>query len=356
MDLWGRGIAISGRGEGFLKELKIGMLEEMVEEDEEFSHNGCESEFGGFVGGAEGLVEGAQDVVAAGGAQGGHVEGIAQAHAASGDVAFALEVAAVLVEGSDAEEGGGLGAGEGAEFRAKSQAGGGSQGSHTWDLGEASSLGGQFFVGGEAFRHGELEFPDLRGEQDDARLGKRAGQSVGLGMELDEQSAAFEHCLLPSYNELLEKHLGRSWRHIWARFDEDAEIEQGLSVDGIRLGAATEAFGEVADLARIGDGDEDARRVSRLDQSAVACACGFANEMRARGDLGEEATMPGRVVWKGASDLKTFVVEGLLCEIDADICGGSGRGRCRFGWSGHEEVVFLNDDSALCFRTHVRGA
>lgn len=46
----------------------------MVEEDDEFAHDGGQREFLGFAGGDQPLVKGLEDRVEAGGDEGGHVE------------------------------------------------------------------------------------------------------------------------------------------------------------------------------------------------------------------------------------------------------------------------------------------
>ena len=43
------------------RKLKRGIFEEVVEEEEELTQDGGQREFGGFAGGAEALVEGAED-------------------------------------------------------------------------------------------------------------------------------------------------------------------------------------------------------------------------------------------------------------------------------------------------------
>src|SRR5262249_52740565 len=104
-----------------------GIFEEVVEEDEEFAEDGGESDFGGVTRGAEAFVEGAGDGVGTRGTKGGHVEGTTEAVSAADDVALPLEGTAVVVEGSDAEESGGLAPGHGAEFWAESQGGDGAE-------------------------------------------------------------------------------------------------------------------------------------------------------------------------------------------------------------------------------------
>ena len=63
------------------------------------------------------MVEGLENGVVAGGDEGGHVEGRADLGATTTNMTLAAELTAVVVEGSDAGEGGGLSVGESSEFR-----------------------------------------------------------------------------------------------------------------------------------------------------------------------------------------------------------------------------------------------
>jgi hypothetical protein len=109
----------------------------MVGEDDELSHEGGESEFFGFAAIEETEVEGSEDGVMAGGDEGGHVEDRAQLRAAAEDVALTAELTTVVVKGSDAGEGGGLGIGEGAEFGQEGDEGGGDEHTDALDFLEA---------------------------------------------------------------------------------------------------------------------------------------------------------------------------------------------------------------------------
>jgi hypothetical protein len=73
--------------------------------DEEFAHDGDEGDFVGLAGGAQALVEGAQDRVGAGGAKGSHEEGAAHVEASATDGALAAEGAAVAIERRQAGQG-----------------------------------------------------------------------------------------------------------------------------------------------------------------------------------------------------------------------------------------------------------
>ena len=72
----------------------------------------------------------------------------AQAVAAAGDVALTLELAAVVVERSDAEQRGGAAPAEGAQFGTEGQSGGGGEEADPLDLSEPGGLRGErLFLG-----------------------------------------------------------------------------------------------------------------------------------------------------------------------------------------------------------------
>jgi hypothetical protein len=96
----------------------------VVGEDDEFSHEGGEGEFFGFAAIEKTEVKRSEDRVVAGSDEGGHVEGRAELRAAAEDVALTAELTTVVVKGSDAGECGGLGIGEGPEFRQECNEGG----------------------------------------------------------------------------------------------------------------------------------------------------------------------------------------------------------------------------------------
>lgn len=75
----------------------MGVFEEGVEDQEEFSGDGDEGDFGGFTVGAEPLIEGAQVVVPAGGDDGCTVQGPAQGGPAVRNVRLATLGAGVVV-------------------------------------------------------------------------------------------------------------------------------------------------------------------------------------------------------------------------------------------------------------------
>lgn len=175
---------------------------------EKFSGDGDESEFGGFAVFAEAEVEGAKDGVVASGGESGHVEGATETEATALDVTRFAEVAAILREGSDAEESGGLIAGEGAEFRAKSESGGCGERADADDWSEALELGVEEGVLGDGLLHFGFELGDLASEQTQAILELAKDERVKVWEAgLDRKSAVFEDGLLPGDDEGFEGEL-----------------------------------------------------------------------------------------------------------------------------------------------------
>lgn len=246
-------------------ELEIWIFEEVVEEDEEFAHDGGEGQFCWLTGSTQFCVEGAENGIGTNGGESSHVENIAQSDAPTRDVALAGDISAVVIVGSNAEQRGGLVARKRAEFRAESQAGCGGDEAHALNFHETSGVSGELRFRGDGFLDGGFELLDLRGEKVDAGFGQRARQFGGLGRELDFERAALEHGLLSGDDQFIELDLSWSRWQIRLGLNFDAEIEKGFRVDGIGFGAAAEALGEIAHLARIGDGDFEAGGMSGGD-------------------------------------------------------------------------------------------
>jgi hypothetical protein len=109
--------AVKGSATVLERKSKFGTFEQVVGEDDEFSHEGGESEFFGFAPSEETEVERSEDRAMGGGDKCGHVKDRADLRAAAEDVALPAELATVVVKGSDAGEGGGLDIGEGTSIR-----------------------------------------------------------------------------------------------------------------------------------------------------------------------------------------------------------------------------------------------
>ena len=87
-----------------------------VEDDEKFSHAGCEGNLDGLSGAAQMAIEGGNDGVPAAGDEGGHVERGSNAGPPAPGGAPTAPVVTISIEGRDADQGGDLLAPERAEF------------------------------------------------------------------------------------------------------------------------------------------------------------------------------------------------------------------------------------------------
>ena len=300
------------------------IFEEVVEEDEEFTEDGGEGEFGGFASVAETLVKGAEDGIEADRAECGHVESTAEAETASRDAALAAKLSAIVVERSDAEESAGLAAGKGSQLRAKSQNGDGAQGAHAIDLSEALEGSGEGLLFGEGFGHGLLEFEDVFGEEGDASFSEGLDQGHGLANLLDHESAAFEDGLLTCDDQFLKSQLSGAGHGIGLGLDEAAEVVEGLCIERIGLSPAAKTVGEVANLAWVDHRESNAGGMSGGDEGPMVRAAGFADQMDARRDPCEEAAVTGRSIGEGAAEIGAMIVELFLGEIQAEVKVGSG--------------------------------
>jgi len=76
----------------------------VIESEEEFSHDGSESDFVRFAVAAQRLIEVAQNQVVTSGHQCGHVQAATQGTTSTKDGSFAAQSAAVAVKGSQPSE------------------------------------------------------------------------------------------------------------------------------------------------------------------------------------------------------------------------------------------------------------
>ena len=87
---------------------EIGIFEEVIEEAGEFAHDGGEGDLFEFSGLEEAMIEVFEVAVVDDGGQSGHVESRTWDGAAAGDMTGSVDLTAVGIEGSQAEEMSGL--------------------------------------------------------------------------------------------------------------------------------------------------------------------------------------------------------------------------------------------------------
>jgi len=124
-------------------------LEQGIGQDDEFTHDGGEGEFGFFAGFDQALVEGAEFGIVAAGGERGPVEGAARAGAATLDVALAYGLGAVVGERGDTGEAGDGAAVEGAELGEVDEQVGGDAGADARDRDEDLIAARQGWIGGD---------------------------------------------------------------------------------------------------------------------------------------------------------------------------------------------------------------
>ena len=233
-------------------------FEHGVEDHQEFSHAGHDDFFGSFFVfgvGTQSESEGFDDGVVSHGRLGGHVQDVADGGSAAGDAALALVVSAVVVEGSDSDQGCDLGAIEFTEFRQFGQHRrrglAGDSGDGLQDLG----LGSPVVVGLDEPRDFGFEVFDLVVEHLEQFADALLGDFVdGLLQTIGLHRAQFDE--LPTTDDEFRQLglLGRKERRpTWFRLLSEARDDGG--VEAIGLGQDPQALGEIADTLGIDDRD-----------------------------------------------------------------------------------------------------
>lgn len=224
------------------------------------------------------MVESVEDGVVAGGDESGHVKDRADLGATTTDVTLAAELTAIVVEGSDPGQGGGLGVGKGSEFGHEGDEGEGCDEADASDFLEARDpgcqRGGEFDLGGnESLDFGFLFFQGDDGARQNVEkgfVGEGFFEIIVLG-DLDEDVTAD----LREAGELLLERVRKGKR---AGMENLGELCDGFRVQGVGLGETAFGFGEVADLSGIDASDGATCGVGLGDEEGFVAATGFADE------------------------------------------------------------------------------
>ena len=250
--------------------------------DEEFAHDGDEGDFEGFACGAQALVEGAQDGVAAGGAEGGHVEGLAGGDPSALDGAGAAPGAAVAVERGQAGQGGDLVFAESAKFRQSGEQGRSGKDTDALNRDETLDFGPQPWGGFNQLRDEGLEFFDLAIEM--TQVAAQRSGDVGAACKL--QPVGFAGAILdqlgPPCDKFLQPHRERVRRWRRGRLQRAAKVGQHDSVDLVGLGQTIAGTGKIAHQAWIDHADRHVGLVERGGEGAVIRAGGLAYDVDRR--------------------------------------------------------------------------
>lgn len=265
------------------------------------------------------MVEGFEDGVVAGGDEGGHVERGADLGSAAADVALTPELTAIVIERSNAGEGGGLGVGEGAEFGHEGDERESGDEADASDFLEASDPGCQ--CGGEFDLRGDegLDFCFLFFQRDDGARQNIEKGFVGEGFfeiivlgDLDEDVTAD----LCETGELLLERVGKGKR---AGMENLGELCDGFRIQGVGLGETAFGFGKVTDLSGIDASEGTTCGVGLGDEEGFVAAAGFADEH----GIGWKGFEEGSNGFFGVGDLRGLSavvnVEDEFGNVDADV-------------------------------------
>ena len=271
------------------------VFDEGVEDGEEFPHAGGDAELVGFALLGEPLGELSDDGVAAGGVEGGHVEGAADASPPAADPSGFGGMSAVLVDGRDADEGGDLLAVDLAEFGELGDERDGRDGSDSGDAGQEVVELAPVGVGGAEFGDVFVEVFDSLLEQFDELLNVAAHGGIAGGFEVVFLLSEEFDDLASAGDEGVELPL------IFGRFGAETEVfgvlgiaDQQAGVEGVGFGEPSEAGGEVADAIGRDDGDGVFPFGEEEEELGVVDAGGFEDDLTGvRGrELGEQRLEP----------------------------------------------------------------
>jgi hypothetical protein len=263
------------------------VFEHGIEDEQEFSHTGGEDDFKGFARSFETLGKGADSGIAAACGKGGHVEDGADIASSAPDGALAAELSGIVVEGSQAREGGDFLAAEASEFGELGQEGGGEDGSDAGGAGEELGFVAPIVVGVDEASDFGIELVDLLAEKAQELL-DAASREGGVG-EFEARGfcgTEFEE-LSASGDQLIE--LGLFFWGFFERGGLDVQGETGedLGIEAIGFGELAEAAGKVADLPGVDACDVEAGVKELNDDSSLVTAGGLNDD-----EAGAEGTEP----------------------------------------------------------------
>lgn len=297
-------------------------FEHGVEDDKELAHAGDDDDLELFALGFETLCEGPNDGVTAFGGKSGHIEHGSNGGAAAPDGAFSLKSSAVAIERSQAGQGADLLAVEGSQFGKFCQERSGGDGAHARSAPQQIDFSAPFVIGFETFQQIFLDPLNLTVQDIDQALdaladrGCRCGlQAIGLGSPVIDE-------LSPASNKLLKfRVFFRSFREN-SRSNVLTEPCDHGGIDPVGLGQDPQAAGEIADLARIDDGNVVPGIEQVGDQAPLIPAGGFDDDQTTLGiwQLHVQSLQAARAVSDREGLLlgKDANVERVLGDIDAD--------------------------------------
>jgi hypothetical protein len=271
---------------------------------------------------SESIGEGFDDGIAASCRERGHVEDAADGFSSAADGAFALVLPAVVVEGSNADEGRDLLSVEGSEFgEIGDEGGGGNSAESGYGLDEFGFLS-PIVVGLDKGFNGFFDVVDLTFQKFEDGLntflsGFGPGQFEAIGFhdsEVDELSSAGDELL--DFGLFFWHFLDRS------RLDLLSEQSQDAGIKAVGLGGQAQGSGKVPNPFGINDRDAVAGIEEVGHERAFIAAGGLEDDQAARGlreefaELLEPRSVVGQRVRLACGE--EVEIERRLGDVDAD--------------------------------------
>jgi hypothetical protein len=255
-------------------------------------------------------------------------------------VALASELATIVVKGSDASEGSGLGVGEGSQFGHKGDEGEGGYEADALNFLKAGDSGGEFggefdFRGDESLDFGFLLFERCDGACEDVEksfVGDGFFEIIVLS-DLDEDVAAN----LDETVDLVLERVGKAKR---GGMKDSGEVCDGLSIQSVGLGETAFGFGEITDLSGVDASDGATYSVGLGDEEGFVSATGFADEHGVSGKGFEEGADGFFSVGDLVGLAVVMDVEVEFGDVDADV--------------GFHGVMFFGLVFVVCFSFDLR--
>ena len=269
----------SGEQRYLILEYKVGIFKDLIHEDDEFTHDGGQGDFGRFASGAKALVKRFKLTVGTSSNQSRHVESAADLCATAANGSVSAPLAAITGVRRQTSQGGDLSAIQGSQF---------------WKFGQ-NSHGRDGADAGDGFQFGYplIQYLDLGTQL--LELGfhlldvllEPANQAASLTLERGETQArqllALSHeqvqelgARADQFGQLLFL-LGAGHRSFGLEFG--AVVGENGGIDIIGLGALAQGTGEVSDPGGIKHTDWDVGGVQASDQLPFITAGGFTDDV-----------------------------------------------------------------------------
>src|SRR5262245_16139777 len=306
--------------------------DEGIGENDKLAHDGGQSKLGLFAFRPKPVVEGLQIGIAARGRDGRHVQRLPDMGAAAFDPAQAPAVSGIIVEGSDASQGGDLSAAKQAEL---AQTGGerrGNSGPDALDRAENAIAALEHGIAVKQSRNSGLKprnrpcaSLNLAFKQPLKNLALSGGEPV-----LERGLIGFGG--LPRQDQLLKLRHGLGRDSCSARAQAGAIERQKPGVDPVRLGQLPNRFGEFARAERIDNGNRIAGLAQKAVGQPVQLACRLYDHERRRQVRKHSAQL--RDPFFAVGNAETLInrmqinIKPRFTDIDAYVNFGSGS----YGW------------------------